>query len=158
MYVDDADWKDVVNELAAKAQLVVLRPGITKALLWEAETVAQVAGGDKVAFYVPGLPAGVWAQFVKELGTALGIPLPSRLDSEVIVLCLRDRVVRDLRWKESPAVAVPGLAPRQYVPTRSFVKPLFRFSVGGSPHPTLIGCGLPVCLARASGMIKSLAS
>jgi hypothetical protein len=126
MYVDDADWKDVVKELAAKAQLVVLRPGITKALLWEAETVAQVAGGEKIAFYVRGLPAGVWAQFVKELGTALGTPLPSRLDSDVIVLYLRDGALRDLRWKESPPGGAPGLEPRQYVPTRSFVRPLFR--------------------------------
>jgi hypothetical protein len=126
MYVDDAGWKDVVKELVARAQLVVLRPGITGALLWEAETVAQVAGRDKIAFYVRGLPAAVWAQFVKELGTTLDIPLPSRLGSDVIVLYLRDGAVRDLRWQESPPVTTPGMQQPQYVPTRQFVKPLFR--------------------------------
>jgi hypothetical protein len=49
MYVDDADWRRTVCDLAAKARLVVLRPAVKEAVLWEARTAARKAGSDKVA-------------------------------------------------------------------------------------------------------------
>ena len=53
IYVDDEHWKSVVEELAKKATLVVLRLGATDCFWWEVEMALERIPIEKIVFIVP---------------------------------------------------------------------------------------------------------
>jgi hypothetical protein len=53
MYLEDAEWRDKVQELMSRANLVVLRAGSTDGLWWEVETAAKIVSPEKILFLLP---------------------------------------------------------------------------------------------------------
>ncbi len=53
IYVEDAEWKAKVHELAEHAKFVVLRLGYTSNFWWEVEKCMNIVGAEKILFIIP---------------------------------------------------------------------------------------------------------
>lgn len=77
IYVPDAHWQEVVKDLVADAQLVILRAGETPGLMWEVQQLAARVPPGKVVFYVPD--ASQYPAFRENANAYLPRPLPESL-------------------------------------------------------------------------------
>ncbi len=90
-YVSDADWQDVVTQLAAHAALVVLRIGNTPGFWWEFERAIALADRRRVVLFLPddkhdaAARAAAYESFRSRAGALLPQPLPVRLDRDSVI-------------------------------------------------------------------------
>lgn len=91
VFVGD-EWMDVVAQLAARAQLVVLVAGSTPGLLWEVDFMLAKLSPDRCLIFVPqgthrwwwpfvakGSRTAVWESFRHRAGNSFPVALPARL-------------------------------------------------------------------------------
>lgn len=53
MYVSDEDWKDVISDLLARSQLVILQASNTEGFRWELEKVVAAGAPEKTLLFIP---------------------------------------------------------------------------------------------------------
>jgi hypothetical protein len=101
LYVDSANWKEVVTRLIDQSQLVVLSAGTSQGLMWELQTVVSRATPDHLALFVPirfdksevysiwELAAPLVLHFVRR---TRGLPAPGKRSREARFTELRQRL------------------------------------------------------------------
>jgi hypothetical protein len=101
VYVADADWQDVVTQLATHAALLVLRVGETAGFWWELERAAKIADGTRVVLFLPctGQDSAVRSQAYDRFRTRADRLLPHPLPSSINESCV---IHFDANW--SPIV------------------------------------------------------
>lgn len=101
VYVADADWQDVVTQLATHAALLVLRVGETAGFWWELERAAKIADGTRVVLFLPstGHDSAAGAQAYDRFRTRADVLLPHPLPPSINESCV---IHFDAKW--SPIV------------------------------------------------------
>lgn len=74
IYVDDSEWRQTVEQLAIKAEIVVLRLGQTNNFWWEVEMALKKVPIDKIVFVIP------WSKTFKNVSTLYKILLEHNID------------------------------------------------------------------------------
>lgn len=74
IYVNDSIWKQIVEQLATKAEIVVLRLGETNNFWWEVEMALKKVPIDKIVFVIP------WSKNFKNVSTLNKILLEHNID------------------------------------------------------------------------------
>lgn len=74
IYVNDSVWKQTVEQLAIKAEIVVLRLGQTNNFWWEVEMALKKVPIDKIVFVIP------WSKNFKNVTTLYKILLEHNID------------------------------------------------------------------------------
>jgi hypothetical protein len=77
-YVSDADWKDWVRAMMARASLVLFRASETEAFWWEVKTASTDVAPERCAFLLPQDPEA-YSRFRARIAKYLEEPLPERL-------------------------------------------------------------------------------
>ena len=85
----DATWRALVDELSARAQLIILRSDDTNNLLWEISNIVERDQLEKLVLYVQfegGKNSAVrelmMRRFFKSLGKVLGVSVPRNMHAE----------------------------------------------------------------------------
>jgi hypothetical protein len=89
-YVADADWQNVVTQLATHAALLVLRVGETAGFWWEFERAAKIPDGRRIVLFIP--PGGqqpvreqAYERFRIRANGFLSHPLPETINDGCII-------------------------------------------------------------------------
>ena len=77
VYVDNMHWKEVVGDLASKAELVALRLGKTDGVWWEVEKVLEDVPRQKLLFIIPTSPDDSRIKRLRGLMSYYGIDISS---------------------------------------------------------------------------------
>jgi hypothetical protein len=150
IYVNDAQWEQSVVGLMAKAQLIILRIGVSPSLLWEVETAIKGVEPERLILLVPRNKR-LYEDFRESTKGMFQYPLPE-CDMKMIDSRLIERVLRLLQFPFSligfnRSISLHGLIYFEPDSTPHYAKlgiELFRGSFEASEVPKILRALRPV--------------
>jgi hypothetical protein len=81
MYFKDSEWQDAARTIMRDASIVLLRPHVTKWVLWELGQIVEICDPWKVILWTPrGIGEEEWRDFRRQAKAECGIDLPGAVE------------------------------------------------------------------------------